>query len=212
MSLTMSGGSALQALADGTADLALVAAGDAAELYGLASVSGVTPLARSGLAIITNQSVALALISAEDLKKLFSGDISDWSVLGAPAGKPQLAVQAPGTAARDAFDASVMAGSRVSSTARVLPSDSALVEFVAEEPLAVGYAAAACLPEDAPVSVLAIDLLLPIVANVERGQYPLDYGLYLVTSEGYSAEARVFAAFATSSRGQEAVHLRHALP
>ena len=212
MPLTMSGGSALQALADGKADVALVAVGDAEELYEQVGTFGVTAVARSGLAIIAHRSIALAQISAEDLRALFAGDIGDWSALDAPAGQPQLAVQAPGTPARDLFDASVMAGARVSSTARVLPNDSALVEFVAAEPLAIGYAAAACLPEDAPVSVLAIDLLLPTRANIEKGQYPLSYGLYLVTAEGAHAEASAFVALATSSRGREAVRARHALP
>jgi len=212
MPLTMSGSSALQALADGKADVALVAARDASELYERTGALVVTPVARSGLAIITHRNVTVAQISAEDLRALFSGDISDWSALGAPAGQPQLAVQAPGTPARDVFDASVMAGARVSSTARVLPNDSALAEFVAAEPLAIGYAAAACLPEEAPVSVLALDLLLPTRANIEKGQYPLSYGLYLVVADGAHAEASAFVAFATSSRGREAVRARHALP
>ena len=212
MPLTMGGVSALQALADGHADLALVAARDASELYEQSGTLKVTLLARSGLAIVAHQSVTMARISAEDLRALFSGEISDWSALGAPAGQPQLAVQAPGTAARDVFDASVMAGARVSSTARVLASDSAVAEFVAANPLAIGYTAAACLPQDAPVSVLAIDLLLPTRANIEKGQYPLGYGLYLVSAEGYSTEASALAAFATSGRGQEAVRARHALP
>lgn len=212
MPLTMSSGSALQALADGKADVALVAVGDAEELYEQVGTFGVTAVARSGLAIIAHRSIALAQISAEDLRAVFAGDVGDWSALDAPAGQPQLAVQAPGTPARDLFDASVMAGARVSSTARVLPNDSALVEFVAAEPLAIGYAAAACLPEDAPVSVLAIDLLLPTRANIEKGQYPLSYGLYLVTAEGAHAEASAFVALATSSRGREAVRARHALP
>lgn len=212
MPLSMSGSSALQALADGKADVALVAARDAEALYEQVGTLAVTAVARSGLAIITHRSVLKAQISAEDLRVLFSGDISDWSALDARAGQPKLAVQAPGTAARDAFDASVMAGSRISSTARVLPNDSALAEYVAAEPLAIGYAAAACLPEDASVNVLAIDLLLPTRANIEKGQYPLSYGLYLVTATAAHAEASALAAFATSTRGQEAVSVRHALP
>jgi phosphate transport system substrate-binding protein len=210
--LTMSGASALEAVESGEADLALVAADTKESLQGQAPALQSLLVARDPIAVIVHPGSSLAQAKTADVRALFAGDTLDWSVLESRTGQPALAVQTQGNPARQVFDGVVMQGQPVSSTARVLPDDEAMVVYVASEPFAIGYAAVSHLQEETPVHVVAVDLLLPTRANIEQGEYPLVYGLYAVSRPDRSAFVRGFMSFIQSARGREAVRQRHALP
>lgn len=210
--LSMSSESALQTVLTGDVDLALVAAVDDEALKALAPELQFSRVARDGLAIVVHPSTALAQVSRGELQALFSGDVVDWSALAQGAGRPQLVVQTKGAALRQVFDAVIMQDLAVASTARVFPNDETLLKYLLSTPLAIGYVSASHLQQEAPVAILALDRLLPTRDSIEKDQYPLTYGLYVVyTSEG-DAYADGFRAFMQSARGREAVRERNALP
>ena len=99
-------------------------------------------------------------------------------------------------------------------TARVFPNDATLLDYVASEPHAIGYASASYVQGAPSVNIVAVGRLLPTRANVEKDQYPLTYGLYAVTGADVdtNAYATAFRAFMQSARGRDAVRQRSALP
>ncbi|MFO7697806.1 MAG: substrate-binding domain-containing protein [Anaerolineae bacterium] len=210
--LTMSSPSAIQAVTAGEMDLALIAAVDNAALEEMAPGLRYARVARDGLAVVVHKSSILNQISIGDLQALFSGEIVDWSALGQTGGRPLLAVQSRSTTTRRVFDEGVMQAVSVSTTARVFPNDETLLAYVSSTPLAIGYVSASHFQAEAPVAILAVDLLLPTRANIEKDQYPLTHGLYVVYRAESNANADGFRAFMQSARGHAAVRERNALP
>jgi phosphate transport system substrate-binding protein len=210
--LTMSGATALQVVEAGEADLALVAAVNIESIQEQVPALQTLRVARDAVALVVHPGSSLAQATGADLQALFAGDTLDWSVLESRTGQPALAVQTQGSPARQVFDGVVMQGQSVSSTARVLPDDESIVAYVASEPYAIGYAAVSHLQDETPVNVVAVDLLLPTRANLERGAYPLTYGLYAVTSGAPSTYASAFLSFTQGALGRAAIQRRFALP
>jgi len=205
LSPTMSDAAALQALSDGEADLALVAVASDEEPEPGAAGLRFLPVARDAVAIIANEGLGLAQLTTEELQRLFAGEIGDWSELGCRAATPAIAVQAPGSPAREALDRVAMQGSQLTSTARVLSGDDDLIAYVRSESNAIGYACASHLSGSEGVGVVALDRLLPTRENVEQGTYPLSVGLYLVVAPGQNEHAAAFEAFVSGARGRQAV-------
>ncbi|MGI6367926.1 MAG: substrate-binding domain-containing protein [Anaerolineae bacterium] len=201
----MSTAAALDALQRGAADVALVAAVSSEALQATLGDARVVPVAVDGVVIIAHPSVNITAISPADLARIYSGDTSDWSALEGGSGRPVLAIQSQGTAARLAFDAAVMEGVAPATTARVLPTDSHMVEYVSTTANSIGYAAACLVRQDSPVTIVAMDRVLPTRANLEKGQYPLAYELYLVTLDSTLPTVEALIRHATSPLGQAAI-------
>lgn len=167
-------------------------------------------LALDALALVVHPSLPLNRLSPRDLAALYSGHITDWAQLGAGAGQPEVLAREEGALARGLFDGVILKGQSLSSAALLLPHDRAVVEYVAAHPLAIGYASRAAVDER--VKVISLDGLLPAVATLEQGRYPLTYRLALLRASDAPPEAQRLAAFAVGARGRRAIGQRYVLP
>jgi phosphate transport system substrate-binding protein len=196
----------------GQADLAIVSAPDEQSLRHWAPALSWQPLAHDGVAIITHRDHPLPQLSRRELESLYAGHVADWSLLEAGTGVPELAIQGADATARQLFDSVIMAEREVTSAALVLPHDEAVLAYVAEHPLAIGYLSAAYLESDERVKVIALDRLLPTRSQLEQGGYPLGYVLFIAQAPGAPDEAARLASFALGRAGQEVIGQRYGLP
>jgi phosphate transport system substrate-binding protein len=92
----------------------------------------------------------------------------------------------------------------VTSTALLRMDSTAVVEYVAAHPGAIGYVAHGHL-DGAPVKTLRVEDALPASANVADGSYRLSLPLYLVAPDEPTGAARQFVDYCLGARGQALV-------
>lgn len=197
------GTAALQAVANGRADLA-IAGLDAVEGSGLPALWS-RDLAYEGIAIIVNPRNPLSGLSLPLARDVFSGARSQWSDLGvASLGDITLAVRDEGDSSRQAFDRQVMGPVRLSSNALVLSSLDVAVNLVAAEPTSIAYAPSSWLTGSraSRVKVLPLDGVPPSSEAIATGAYPVPRPVNLIAPAEPSGELRQFVAWALSAEGQ----------
>ncbi len=199
----------LDALRGGAIDIVLISREmRPEEMGGLVA----TPIARDGIAILVNEENPIGALTLEELRSIFAGEILSWREVGGqegvhpiglPRGDIQVVSREEGSGTRRAFEALVMEGKRVTSTAVVMPSDGAVGEYVAREPRAIGYSSMADLPSG--VKALQIDGVEPSLATVASGEYSLVRTFLLVTEKRPQQEVQAFIDFCLSLAGQAIV-------
>ena len=194
----------LEGLRDGLVDVALVS-------RELASEEEESLRARvigyDAIAVLVNDGNAVSSLSSRQLRDIFSGGIMLWSEVGGEEVEIQVLSREDGSGTRDAFEERVMEGRRVTLTAIVMPSNQAVGEFVAENPLAIGYASAVDIPRGA--RPLRIDGVEPSLQAVTQGDYPLIRPFILATMERPDDEVQAFVNFVLSPAGQVVVGRRY---
>jgi len=203
----------LDALRDGAIDIALVSREmRPEEMDGLLA----TPIARDGIAILVNEENLTSALTLEELRSIFAGEILSWEEVrgqagvhpdDSPPGEIQVVSREEGSGTRGAFEALVMEGRRVTSTAVVMPTDGAVGEYIAQEPRAIGYASMADLPSG--VKALRIGGVEPSPVTVSSGEYPLVRPFLLVTRKRPHQELQAFIDFCLSPAGQAIIERKY---
>lgn len=195
----------LQALRDDTVDIALVSRElRPEEEEGLQS----TAVAYEAIAILVNDGNVVDSISLQQLRDVFTGDLLLWSQLGGAEVDIQVLSREDGSGTREVFEDTVLEGERVTLTAIVIPGNQGVGEFVAENPLAIGYASAVDIPLGA--KALRIDGVKPNLQTVTEGTYPLIRPFTLVTQQGPDDDVKAFLDFVLSPAGQVIIGRRYA--
>jgi len=164
-------------------------------------------VARDGVAIIVNRANPINAITRAQIVQVFSGEIPTWP-LGPSAGKGIVVVsREDGSGTRDAFETMAMQGTRVARSARVMPNEAAVVDFVAHNPDAIAYTSMGALTPE--VHALAVDDVPLSVQTVESKQYPFIRALAFVVPLTPNPETQDFIAFALSAEGQRIVGQRY---
>jgi phosphate transport system substrate-binding protein len=160
-------------------------------------------VARDGVAVIVHPSDPINAIMRSQLVQVFSGEIATWP-LGPMASKPIVVLsREEGSGTRDAFEKMAMNGTRVTRTALVMPSESAVVDFVARNPTAIGYTSMGALTHD--VRALTVDDVPLSRETVESQKYPFVRTLSFVVPQSPDLEMQDFIAFALSAEGQRII-------
>ena len=194
----------LEALRDGIVDVALVSR----ELPSEEEESlRTTVIAYDAIAILVNDGNAVNSLSSQQLRDIFGGDKLLWSEVGGEEMDIQILSREDGSGTREAFEEMVMEGRRVTLTAIVVPGNHAVGQYVAEDPLAMGYSSAVDIPSGA--RPLRIDGVGPDLQAVTQGDYPLIRPFVLVTKQRNSDEVQAFVNFVLSPAGQVIVGRRY---
>jgi hypothetical protein len=105
------------------------------------------PLALERVVVIVNASNPPDGLLEDDLKAIFSGDITRWSDIGGPFRPIQVWVYPESDEVRAAFDEVFMENGRLTSQAMLAPDAAAMLEAVSGDIHAIGYLPAAWLEE-----------------------------------------------------------------
>ena len=165
------------------------------------------PFARDGIAIVVHPSNRVTGLTLAQARSLYRGEIQDWKALGGPAVETSVISREDGSGTRDAFEAAVMGGERVTFNALVMPNTQAVVEHVWRHTEAVGYVSMSALTDT--VRAVPVEGLLPTPANVRDGAYHLTRHLYLFAPTNPAPEVSRFLDFIHSAEGQAIIGRRH---
>ena len=168
------------------------------------SVQGTT-VAYDGIALLVNPENPVKNISLEDVKKIYTGEITNWKEIGGDDAPIVVVSREEGSGTRDAFQEIVgYESEELLKDATISDGSGAVKTTVAGNKNAIGFASFEYI--DNTVSALSIDGLEPTADNVKSGSYKISRPFILVTKEdGLTENGQKLIDFALSAEGQQIV-------
>jgi len=167
-------------------------------------------IARDGIAIVANPDIDVDGITMEQARKIFSGEITDWSEVGGTAGMIIVAAREEGSGTRAAFEDLVMDDALISEMAILQPSNGAIRTTVATTPGCIAFLSFGYL--DSSTKSMAVDGALPTPENVSTGSYPVVRPLNMVTYGEPTGAVAEWLEFIVGEDGQAIVAAEGYLP
>ena len=204
-------GAGIEAASNGSADIGLSsrALKDEEVASGLVG----TTVALDGIAIIVNAESQVADLTVEQIAKIFTGEITDWSQVGGAAGEISCIGREAGSGTRDGFE-SITGTKDACKLAQELTSTGAVIEAVAGNPNAIGYASLSAVEGKDTVKAVTVGGVACSEDTVLDGSYAIQRPFVLVTKDGaeLSAQAQAFFDFATSAQASDLIRAAGAAP
>ena len=127
-----------------------------------------------GMGPIVNAGVDIDDISTEQLKGIFTGEITDWSEVGGTAGTIAVINREAGSGTRATFEAAVLQGEEVPADftpVAEVDSSGTVVEQVAATEGSISYVAFNYYETNEGIKALSVDGVEPTQENVETGDF-----------------------------------------
>ena len=202
-------GAGIEAASNGSADIGLSSRGlkDEEKSSGLVG----TTVALDGIAVIVNPANGVEDLTVEQIAKIFAGEITDWSELGGAAGTISCIGREAGSGTRDGFE-SITGTKDACKMDQELTSTGAVIEAVAGNPNAIGYASLSALKDT--VKAVTVGGVACTEDTVLDGSYAIQRPFVFVTkdSAALSAQAQAFFDFATSAAANDLIRAAGAVP
>lgn len=204
-------GTGLSALINGTTDIATssrpIKEAEAAKLKSLQKSEGTqTSVAKDGVAFYVAEGNPVSVLTVEQLKAIYLGDITNWKELGGPDARIVVYSRESSSGTYVFVKEHVLGGGDYAASAQTLPGTAAVVNAVAREKFGIGYGGAAYAKGVKEVRIkVGAEEVLPSPENVKSGKYPLARDLYFYTRAKPAGELKTFVDFCLSTEGQAVV-------
>ena len=197
-------GAGIEAASNGSADIGLSsrALKDEETAGGLTG----TTVALDGIAVIVNAGSKVEDLSVEQIAQIFTGEITDWSEVGGEAGAISCIGREAGSGTRDGFE-SITNTKDACKLDQELTSTGGVIEAVAGNPNAIGYASLSAVEGKDTIRALTVGGVACTEETVLDGSYAIQRPFVLVTrtGEALSPAAQAFFDFATSSAANDLI-------
>ena len=204
-------GAGIEAASNGSADIGLAsrALKDEEKVGGLTE----TVVALDGIAVIVNADSKVADLTVEQIGKIFTGEITDWSEVGGDAGTISCIGREAGSGTRDGFE-SITGTKDTCKLDQELTSTGGVIEAVAGNPNAIGYASLSAVEGKNTVKAVTVGGVACTEETVLNGSYAIQRPFVLVTKTGetLSPAAQAFFDYATSSAASQLIKAAGAVP
>ena len=169
-------------------------------------------IAKDGIAVVVNQDVGIEDLTKDQIKGIFTGEITNWSDVGGAAGKIVVVAREEGSGTRDAFneltgvlgkDADGNNVDNTLETAIVQGSTGAVKTTVSTTENSIGYVSLGSLSDD--VKVLTVGGVAPSAQTVLDGSYVVSRPFIYIAGHSLSEAAQAFLDFIFSAEGQAIV-------
>lgn len=170
-----------------------------------------TTVALDGIAIIVNKDSKVADLSVDQLKQMFTGEITDWADVGGDAGEIVLIGREAGSGTRDGFE-SIVDVKDSCKYAQELTATGAVISAVEANPLAIGYASLSAVGDT--VAMVTVEGVECSEDTVKDGTYKIQRPFVFVTNKSValSEQAQAFVDFATSKDAADLIRTAGAVP
>lgn len=175
-----------------------------------ADVEGTT-IALDGIAIIVNNASKVEDLTVDQLKQMFTGEITNWSEVGGGDGEIVLIGREAGSGTRDGFE-SIVDVKDGCKYAQELTATGAVISAVEANPLAIGYASLSAVGDT--VKMVTVGGVECSEETVKDGSYEVQRPFVFVTNKSVtlSEQAQAFFDFATSADAADLIRTAGAVP
>ena len=175
-----------------------------------ADVDGTT-IALDGIAIIVNNASKVEDLTVDQLKQMFTGEITNWKDVGGDDGEIVLIGREAGSGTRDGFE-SIVDVKDSCKYAQELTATGAVISAVEANPLAIGYASLSAVGDT--VKMVTVGGVECSEETVKDGSYEVQRPFVFVTNKSValSEQAQAFFDFATSADAADLIRTAGAVP
>ena len=157
-----------------------------------------TTIAVDAIVPVVNPGNPLKEITSEQLKDIYAGKITNWKEVGGKDGKIVVVSRDSSSGTFECWNELIMKKERVAPSALMQASNGAVVQAVAKNPNAIGYASLSAV--DDTVKAVKVNGVAPSEDTVKDGTYEIQRPFVMVTKDGaeLSEAAQAFLEFAMS--------------
>ena len=204
-------GAGVEAATNGTADLGLASRGLKDEEKSTGLVENI--IALDGIAIIVNGENQVANLSVEQIAKIFTGEITDWSEVGGTAGEIAVIGRESGSGTRDGFE-SITETEDKCQLDQELTSTGAVIEAVRGNTAAIGYGSLSAVEHQDGINAITVDGVACNEDTILDGTYKIQRPFVVITKEGVelTAQAQAFFDWAMSADAADLIRKAGAVP
>lgn len=170
-------GAGLESLAAGSVDIGNASRHLKEEETSAGAVENVVAI--DGIAVITDKDNEVTDVSAEDLAKIYKGEITNWSELGGHDEAIVVIGREAGSGTRDAFE-ELLDVADACQYAQELDSTGGVLAKVAATPGAIGYVSLDVV--DDTIQTVSLDGVAPTEENILAGDYLLSRPFVMATN------------------------------
>ena len=170
-----------------------------------------TVIALDGIAIIVNKASKVEDLTVDQLKQMFTGEITNWADVGGDDGEIVLIGREAGSGTRDGFE-SIVDVKDSCKYAQELTATGAVISAVEANPLAIGYASLSAVGDT--VKMVTVGGVECSEETVKDGSYEIQRPFVFVTNKSVtlSEQAQAFFDFATSTDAADLIRTAGAVP
>jgi len=170
-------------------------------------------IAVDGIAVIVNPANSVTDLSIEQLKKIYTGEITDWKEVGCKEGKITVVTREEGSGTRGAFieltGVEVKEGdSKVDLTiasAITQGSTGAVMTTVSGDPGVIGYASFGSAKDKTDIKLISVGGKACSEESINSAEYKLSRPFLMLTKADPTGLSKDFLDFIFSPEGQEVV-------
>ncbi len=160
-------------------------------------------VALDGIAVIVHPSNPVDGLSIEQIKKIYTGEISNWNEVGGKNMKITVISRDSASGTFETFNELALDKEKVRADALLQASNQAVAQAVSRTPGAIGYVGLGYLSSS--VKGVDVDGVEPTKENVVNGSYNLARKLFMYTNGAPAGVVKAFIDFVLSEKGQELV-------
>ena len=158
-------------------------------------------IAKDGLGVIVHPSNSIENLTLDQIRRIYSGEIKNWSEIGGTDSKIHIITREEGSGTRSAFAELVMEKTEITSKAIVQDSNGAVKQLIKDDENAIGYISLGLV--DKNVKALHLEGVAANQENILNGSYSLSRPFLFVSLSPPSGETKQFIDFVLSSEGQK---------
>ena len=196
-------GTGIQAAIDGTTDIGNSSRALKEEEIQAGLVENIVAI--DGIAVIVNKDVTVTDVTSEQLAKIYTGEIKNWSEIGGKNEPIVVVGRESGSGTRGAFE-ELLEVEDLCDYAQEIDSTGGVLSTVANTSGAIGYISLDVI--DDSVTIMAIDGVVASEENIVAGDYMLSRPFVMATNGTISEQnelVQAFFAYIESEEGQSII-------
>ncbi len=198
----------LTAIIDGNAHIGMSSRRAKSTEMSAASAKGVnlkpTVVAFDGIAVIVNTDNPVKSLTKQQVEKIFTGDITDWSAVGGKPGKISIYTRNTSSGTYSDFKELAMNKRDYAGSSQKMAGNEQIAAEVGKNKSGIGYVGMAYMKAPG-CKVVPVDGVAPSQATVRAKTYAYQRPTFFYTNGDPAGEAKAFVDFTLSAKGSAIV-------